>query len=32
MFSLNDLCIMFVFVVTVFSGLPIPSVEALLDF
>ncbi len=32
MFSLSGLCVMVVFVVMVFSGLCIPSAEALLDF
>ncbi len=32
MFSSSGLCIMFVFVVTIFSGLHIPSAEALPDF
>jgi hypothetical protein len=31
MFSLSSLCVMFIFVVTVFSGLCIPSAEALPD-
>jgi hypothetical protein len=31
-FSLNDLCIMFVFVVTIFFGLHILSAEVLSDF
>jgi hypothetical protein len=32
MFSLSDLCITFIFVVTIFSGLRIPSAKALSDF
>jgi hypothetical protein len=32
MFSMSGLCVTFVFVVTIFSGLHIPSVEALADF
>jgi hypothetical protein len=32
MFSLSGLCVMFVFVVMVFSGLRIPNAKALPDF
>ncbi len=32
MFSSSGLCVMFVFVMMVFSGLRIPSAEALSDF